>query len=149
MSHWVNINKIIVIRADMGLLDGRLDDWKYPLYQSDIDKEVADIIANAPKLTGSEGPADVFVNRGSWEMCAADKFGSAYDTESDDWKNGVPQCKTDDGDEIRMIGFKTEYIVTVCGALRDRMPNETRREWLAFKRYLYAKFSRFGVTIAK
>lgn len=73
-----------------------------------IKEDVEKMLEKAPKITGSEGPADVFVNVLS---------GSDI---------------TDvNGDE-----FQTRIAITVIGDLRDRTKDQTEKEWNEFKDFI-------------
>ncbi len=76
-----------------------------------IKEDVEKMLENAPKITGSEGPADVFVNVLS---------GYTIRTYKDD--------KTDE--------FQTRVVITVIGDLRDRTIDQTEKEWNEFKDFI-------------
>ena len=76
-----------------------------------IKKDVEKMLKNAPKITGSEGPADVFVN-----------VLSGYTISS--YENGKKEK------------FQTRVVITVIGDLRDRTKDQTEKEWNDFKNFI-------------
>lgn len=76
-----------------------------------IKEDVEKMLEDAPKITGSEGPADVFVNVLSGYNI------SIY--EDDKHKE-----------------YQTRVIITVVGALRDRTKAQTEKEWNDFKNFI-------------
>ena len=102
MSHWTHI--IASIDVDTYHND------------KDIKGYVENILANAPKITGSEGPADVFVNvKSGWNH-------STWDEEANERER-----------------YQTRVVITVLGDLRDRERWRTRDEWYAFRDYVKAR----------
>jgi hypothetical protein len=80
--------------------------------QSDTIKEdVEKMLEKAPKITGSQGPADVFVNVLSGHCI------SIYEND---------ECKK----------FQSRIVITVIGDLGDRMKDQTEKEWKAFKDFI-------------
>ena len=74
-----------------------------------IKEDVEKMLEKAPKITGSEGPADVFVNVRS---------GSNISSE--------------DGNH----DYQTLVAITVIGDLRDREKHQTEKEWETFKDFI-------------
>lgn len=100
MSQWTHI--VAVLDVDTG-------------HQMQTDKDV-DVIRKAleaaPKITGGERPADVFVN-----------LLSGF--------NGV----TFD-DDSNPIHHQSRVVITIIGNLRDRSREQTEKEWQAFKDFI-------------
>lgn len=109
-----------------------------------IQQDVEKLLAAAPKITGSEGDADVFVNVLSgynhhiYRDCERCDF---YEGESSD---GKLYCRKGDGDSCLDSKFQTRVVITVIGDLRDRDREETKQEWLAFKTYIYKSVNDTG-----
>jgi hypothetical protein len=130
MSHWTHI--IAAIDIDTYHQD------------KDIKSYVENILANAPKITGSEGPADVFVNVKSghnhWTSCDCnscefkDTIISYSEEEGGGWSCGAPNGFTCPEGE-----YQTRVVITVLGDLRDRERWRTRDEWYAFREYVKAR----------
>lgn len=76
-----------------------------------IKTDVEKMLERAPKITGSEGPADVFVN-----------VLSGYNVSC--W------------DEDKHHEYQTRVVITVVGDLRDRMKEQTEKEWTEFKKFI-------------
>ena len=76
-----------------------------------IKEDIEKMLEKAPKITGSEGPADVFINVRS---------GSNISTMIDDKEEH----------------FQTLIVITVVGDLRDRTKDQTEKEWKAFKDFI-------------
>lgn len=76
-----------------------------------IKEDVEKMLKKAPKITGSEGPADIFVNVLSGHNVSC-------------W----------DGDDRRE--YQTRVVITVIGDLRDRMKAQTEDEWSKFKNFI-------------
>lgn len=78
-----------------------------------IQQDVEALLNSAPKITGSESDAEVFVN-----------VPSGYNV-SCTYSNGTYH------------EFQTRVVITVIGDLRDRDRAQTKQEWLDFKKYIY------------
>lgn len=74
-------------------------------------KQVKSYLEDAPKITGSESDADIFVN----VQTGYDLFGS-------------------DGK------FQTRVVISIQGDLRDRMYNQTKKEFDEFLKYIKSKY---------
>lgn len=110
--------------------------------KSEIRKRVKEVLKTAPKITGSEGNADVFIN-----------FQSGYNTsihgDCDHCEFGTSVVYSEDG-EFSCDGpddyvcpdskYQTCIVISVQGDLRDRMKQQTQKEFDAFMRYIGVKF---------
>ena len=76
-----------------------------------IKEDVEKMLEKAPKITGSEGPADVFINVRSG--------------------SNISNMENDKYEE-----FQTLITITVVGDLRDRTKDQTEKEWQAFKDFI-------------
>ena len=76
-----------------------------------IKEDVEKMLENAPKITGSERPADVFVNVLSGYTI------STYENDKHE-------------------KFQTRVVITVIGDLRDRTVDQTEKEWKQFKDFI-------------
>lgn len=134
MSYWTHIIGVIYVDTYTEV--------------EDIKSYVTEALRNAPKITGSERDASVFVNEKEG-YCVY----TSFDCNRCEYKDTIQHF--DDGftceapeDFICPSGkYQTRAIITVCGDLRDRMKAETKKEWNAFHRYI-AKELGFGVRIA-
>lgn len=100
-----------------------------------IEQYVRDLLKEAPEITGSEGPASVFVNavdgHNIWTSRACD---ICPWKDSDD---GDGNCAAPDDFDCPSGAFQSRVVITVCGDLRDRMKAETHKEWKAFQKYIF------------
>lgn len=107
------------------------------IQKDDIKSYVEEKLKDAPKITGSEGDADVFVNPQSghsmWTSCdcARCKYGDTVK-----YHDGYQECDSPEGFRCESGEYQTRVIITVCGDLRDRSKEETQKEWNEFYRYV-------------
>lgn len=131
MSMWTHI--VAVIDADTFV------DSKH------IKKEVQKMLKDAPKITGSEGNADVFVNVLSGYNhyisadCEACCFGPTIRYLNDGFS-----CDAPDTTKCPEGKYQTRVVITVIGDLRDRMREQTKAEWLQFKEFVNKKINGNG-----
>lgn len=103
-----------------------------------IKEDVEKMLEGAPKITGSEGPADVFVNVLSgynhWTSCNCDccEYGKTVRY----LDKGGFECDADKEYKCPSGEYQTRVVITVIGDLRDRMKDTTKEEWKAFKKYI-------------
>ena len=114
----------------------------------DVKKYVEDALKDAPKITGSEEDAAIFVNpqpgycfSTNWD-CDRCQYGKTLRFSVDGF-----ECDSPSGYSCPSGKYQSRAIITVCGDLRDRMKSRTKKEWNAFHRYV-AKELGFGVRIA-
>lgn len=102
MSYWTHITACIYV-----------DTWNPNEFTKDVAGYIKDVLKNAPDITGSEGPADIFVNALSGHSS------SSWDHENDCY-----------------IEYQTRAAITIIGDLRDRLKEQTRDEYESFVRFL-------------
>lgn len=106
----------------------------------DIQKYVEEALAEAPKITGSVGPASVFVNREPGHNVS-----TSFDCARCDYKDTIQiaddgfYCDAEDGFKCPFGEYQTRAIITVQGDLRDRMRQQTKREWKEFHKFIAKK----------
>lgn len=114
----------------------------------DIKAYVEEKLKDAPKITGSESDAAVFVNPEPDHNifismdCNRCEYNDTIQVLDDGFCCGSPN-----GYICPSGRYQSRAIITVCGDLRDRMRAQTKREWNAFHRYV-AKQLDFGIRIA-
>ena len=106
-----------------------------------LKKQVKEYLDKAPKITGSEGPADVFVN-----IQSGYSFYTSYDCDRCKYKDSIIELKDEDGDDYMMCSapdkhdcsaeYQTRVVISVQGDLRDRVKEETEKEFEEFKKYV-------------
>ena len=106
-------------------------------------------LTEAPKITGSEGDAHIFVNLldgyNSWTSADCERC-EYRDTlvnhiRKMDGKNMGFSCDSPQGFECPEGVHQSRVVISVQGDLRDRMPEQTKQEFKAFKRYVEAEYS--------
>lgn len=101
MSIWTHIQSVIIAKTS---------DSDTPL------KDIKDIMRHAPKITGSEENAFVFVNH-------------------------IPRSTASDIDENgEFHDYKSDFCITIIGDLRDRCFEETAKEYSRFIRFINKHF---------
>ena len=106
-----------------------------------LKKQVKEYLDKAPKITGSEGPADVFVN-----IQSGYSFYTSYDCDRCKYKDSIIELKDENGDDYMMCSapdkhdcsaeYQTRVVISVQGDLRDRVKEETEKEFEEFKKYV-------------
>ena len=107
----------------------------------ELKKQVKEYLDKAPKITGSEGSADVFVNiQGGYS------FYTSYDCDRCKYKDSIIELKDENGDDYMMCSapdkhdcsaeYQTRVVISVQGDLRDRVKEETEKEFEEFKKYV-------------
>ena len=102
-----------------------------------IEKFVRDALKSAPKITGSEGNATIFVNAepgysvSVYRDCRHCEYNDTIIRDSDGFSCDAPEehhCPT--------RKYQTRAVVTVHGDLRDRTKKTTKKQWNAFQRFI-------------
>lgn len=115
---------------------------------NDLKTYIEDLLKDAPRITGSEEDASIYVNippgHNVWTSCgcASCEYGNTIKHYSDGFECDAPEhydCPTGE--------YMTRAVITVQGDLRDRMKSETKKEWKAFHKYL-VKNCEFDIRIA-
>ena len=107
----------------------------------ELKKRVKEYLDKAPKITGSEGPADVFVNiQGGYS------FYTSHDCDRCKYRDSIIELKDENGDDYTMCSapdkhdcsaeYQTRVVISVQGDLRDRVKEETEKEFEEFKKYV-------------
>lgn len=133
MSHWTHITSCISIET--GILNNKIG----------LKREIQKILRHAPKITGSESDADIFVN-----IPSGHNFFMSRDCEHCKYKDTIKHI-TKDGEEYLKCDaprhydcsseYQTQAVISIQGDLRDRMPEETRKEFSNFLNYIKTYFS--------
>lgn len=114
----------------------------------DIKLYVEEALRNAPKITGSEKDAAVFVNPEPgcciWVSCDCGRCD--YKSTIKHYDDGF-ECDSPEGYRCKSGEYQSRAVITVQGDLRDRSRRQTKREWNEFHRYV-AKTLGWNVRIA-
>lgn len=100
MSRWTHI--VAAIDVDTFIASKTI--------KSDVEK----LLEDAPEITGSEGPADVFVNV----------------------LHGYNVYASED--------YQTRVVITVIGDLRDKTGKATEKEWIEFNKFIETQINGDG-----
>lgn len=121
--------------------------WTHIVATFDVDtykkeKNIKEIIEqklkDAPKITGSESDADVFVNvlSGYNHWIGGDCNICEYKDTVIHLEEGGYTCDAEEGYKCPENTYQTRVVITVIGDLRDRMKETTREEYKSFLKYL-------------
>lgn len=130
MSMWTHITACLSIETGMSRK------------KSELKREVQKVLRQAPKITGSEGNADVFVNVQSGynffvsRDCDNCKYKSTL-REITDKKDGESYLVCDAPDYHDCSGkYQTCVTISIQGDLRDRTEEQTKKEFDEFLEYI-------------
>lgn len=120
--------------------------WTYIVAAIEIetyieDKNICDrvmeMLKNAPKITGSEHNADIFVNvlsgHNIWTNCDCKHcqyYETIVNTEEGFYCDSPEWYKCPEGE------YQTQVVITIVGSLRDREEDTTRKEFKEFIKFL-------------
>lgn len=114
----------------------------------DVRKLVEDALKDAPEITGSEGSASVFVNQEpGYNLFTSCDCGRCQYKDTIAYLEDGFECDSPDGFRCPKGKYQSRAVITVCGDLRDRMKNQTKKEWNAFHRFV-AKKLKYGIRMA-
>lgn len=105
----------------------------------DLKSHIEEQLKLAPKITGSESNADIFVNplSGYNTFASPDCDGCKYkDTLKQSKTNGYLECDADNGYHCPEGNYQTCAVITIVGDLRDRDGETTIEEIGSFIDYL-------------
>lgn len=108
----------------------------------EIRKALKEILKSAPKITGSERDAEIFVNFPSGYNCS-----TSCDCEHCEFgpsvvhlEEGGFSCDGPEGYDCPEGKFQTCIVISIQGDLRDRTKEQTQREFDEFIKYIEAYF---------
>jgi hypothetical protein len=124
MSHWTHIVAVLDI-------DTYINDYN-------IQNIVECKLKNAPKITGSEGNADIFINVSPDynHHISADCEHCKYKDTIIHYKEGGFSCEAEEKFECPEGKYQTRVVITVIGDLRDREKVQTQQEYKEFYNYI-------------
>ena len=101
-----------------------------------IKTTIEKMLLSAPKITGSEGDADVFVNvvsgYNTYYSCECCELGSTIVKNID----GAFSCEIPKDYTCKNVDYQTCVVITVVGSLRDREKKQTNDEYNKFREYV-------------
>ena len=128
MSWWTHI--IGTLYVNTGIKD------------KNIKERVEEILQDAPKITGSERNADIFVNvlsgHNTWTSrdCNSCEYGKSVVYHDE----GGFSCESGEDFECPTGEYQTWVVITIVGDLRDREVDRTKREYRDFYKFVKSKF---------
>lgn len=115
----------------------------------DIEQRVKELLEDAPKITGSESDADVFVNVLSGhnfytsDDCRRCEFGSTRVH----LEEGGFTCDASEDYDCPEGYYQTCVVITVVGDMRDRCLKVTSKEWDKFRAFIEKEINGEGFWI--
>ena len=126
MSHWTHIVASLYI-------DTSIEDHE-------IEKTTEKMLKKAPRITGSEGDADIFVNK-----LSGHNIWTGFDCTICQYKETAKitgeglVCGCPDDFHCPSGEYQTCVVITIAGDLRDRQKKQTQKEYQRFKKYVIKK----------
>ena len=137
MSYWTHICATLYV-------DTHIEDKK-------IKSKVTKMLKGAPKITGSEDPASIFVNvmpghnTSTDQDCKVCPYEKTLVEKEDGW-----YCDAEDDFRCPCTDYQTRVVITIVGDLRDRRLSRTRKEWNEFLDFVQNKIcGEHGFTICE
>ena len=124
MSKWTHVLSTIEVETSV-FAKGNMD-------------AIKELLKDAPKITGSERDADVFVNipSGYNMMISGDCNSCEHRLTITHTGENEFSCGADKDSPCPSIKLQTRVIITIAGYLRDRTKKETEKEMKSFISYL-------------
>ena len=132
MSCWTHITACLSVETGMVA--------KRP----ELRKRIKEFLKDAPKITGSEGPADIFVN-----IQSGYNFSMSHDCKHCKYKDSLrdiivdekeyQECDAPEGHDCS-ARYQTCVVISIQGDLRDRTKDQTQKEFNDFMKYLTMQF---------
>lgn len=128
MSCWTHITSCMSVETD--------------ITEHNILELVKEYLDKAPKITGSEGDADVFVNLQSGYnfVAGTDCEHCEYGKTVRPLKDGWFECDGPEGYNCPSGHYQTCVVISIQGDLRDRVREQTEKEFNKFKKYIEKKY---------
>jgi hypothetical protein len=120
---WTHITACLSV--DTGLVEPR----------GHVKKVITKELKEAPKITGSEGAADVYVNVPSGYNCFIGR-----DCCHCPHYTGEADCEPPHDFECPEGRYQTRVVISIQGDLRDRMKDQTRDEFKEFLKFIECRY---------
>lgn len=106
--------------------------------KNDFKLRIEKMLGKAPKITGSEGNADVFVNILSgynlYDSCDCDHC--VYGDTVKHVKGNTYKCDASFDYKCPTAEYQDEISISIAGDLRDRIKEDTEKEFKKFAKYV-------------
>lgn len=132
MSMWTHITACLSVETGFVMKKG------------DLKREIQKELRHAPKITGSERDADIYVN-----VQSGYNFWMSYDCDHCKYKDTRVEYKDEDGDDCMKCDapenhkcsgeYQTCVTISIQGDLRDRTEEQTKKEFEEFLAYIKDK----------
>lgn len=113
--------------------------------RSELRRQIKEFLKSAPKITGSEGNAEIFIN-----IKSGHNYSTNYDCEhckySDTLKDVIhegreyQECDAPDGYDNCSATYQTCVVISIQGDLRDRRVEQTTEEFKDFLKYVESNY---------
>jgi hypothetical protein len=124
-----------------------MSNWTHIVATIDVETNIEDkniknivekILEKAPKITGSEDDAEIFVNvlNGHNVSTNCDCKSCEYKDTIIHHKEGGYSCEADQDYKCPWGEYQTRVVITVMGDLRDRLKHKTEKEYNKFYHYI-------------
>jgi len=130
MSQWTHITACISV------------DTCYEEPRREVVRLVKTDLVTAPKITGSEHDANIFINviggYNSWTSCDCDhckKYGATRKETAEGF-----ECDAPDNYKCKKGQYQSQVAISIQGDLRDRTKIETEKEFQKFFEYIANKY---------
>ena len=127
MSDWSHITACIYVETE--------------IQDKNIKEILEEILRQAPKITGSEGNAEVYINIPPYHTfyvsCDCGHCGFGHTRKR--LPKGGFKCAAPEEYECKEGEFQTCAVITVAGNLRDRLPEQTKTEYKEFLKWVKAR----------
>lgn len=134
MSKWTHITACLSV--DTFITENKLE----------LKKRVKDFLKNAPKITGSEQDADIFVN-----VLSGHDFYISCDCDHCKYESSLKKTVTAEGHIYTECNapknyncsaeYQTRIAITIQGDLRDRTRKQTQKEFKEFLKYINTMYT--------
>ena len=113
--------------------------------RKELRKQVKGYLKGAPKITGSEGNADIFIN-----IISGHNLWTSFDCEHCKYKETLREIKIDGLDYLECDApeghdcsgeYQSRIAISIQGDLRDRTKEETTKEFNEFLHYIEKEYS--------
>jgi len=125
MSSWVYITGVLELDTNLEM--------------DNLEEYIKNQLKNAPKITGSERDAEIFINiLNGYNSSKVDCESCKYFHTKEYLENNITTCETDDNFdcESKRKEYQTKILISISGNLRDKKLEKTKKEYEKFEKYI-------------